>query len=83
MKKNETTAFPITIDNFVYDRGMSLRDYFAAKVMAAMLTGIDSDEKFCRYRNIALEKGISVSEWVAQDAYKQADAMLKQRELCE
>lgn len=83
MSKNESQetkkAFPIVADGRVYDSGMTLRDYFAAKVMTAMITGIDTDEKFLRYRSIAYEKGLSVSEWIAQDSYKQADAMLKHR----
>lgn len=60
---------------------IDLRDYFAAKAMQAMITGIDTDEKFMRYRSISYEKGLSVPEWIAQDSYKQADVMLKQREL--
>lgn len=58
-----------------------LRDFFASKAMQAMLTGIDTDKKFLRYRSIAKEKGLSVSEWIAQDSYKQADAMIKYREI--
>ena len=73
-------AFPVLDPNgSFYNAGMTLRDYFASKVMQAMITGIDTDEKFTRYRNIASEKGISVSEWIASDAYKQADAMMKFR----
>lgn len=78
--ENKEKAFPILDPNgSYYNPGMDLRDYFAAKVMQAMITGIDSDEKFLRYRSIAKEKGLSVSEWISQDAYKQADAMLKYR----
>lgn len=84
MKEQEQSAFPFE-HNFnggtISSTGMTLRDYFAAKAMQAMITGIDTDEKFLRYRSIAYEKGLSVSEWIAQDSYKQADAMLKQREL--
>jgi hypothetical protein len=47
--------------------GMSVRDYFAAKAMHAML-------------NTELRKDMWASvEKIAQDAYKQADAMLKAR----
>lgn len=73
-------AFPVLDPNgSFYNPGMTLRDYFASKVMQAMITGIDTDEKFLRYRNIAKEKGMNVSEWIASDAYKQADAMMKFR----
>ena len=44
--------------------GMTLRDYFAAKAMQAMVSlGSEGDP-----------------EWTAKDAYRMADAMLKTRE---
>jgi hypothetical protein len=60
--------------------GMSLRDYFAAKAMQGIVASIDSEENYQRLRGIAFDEGLSVSEWIARDAYKQADAMLKARE---
>ena len=61
MSDNNEPAFPC--DRFG-DRGMSLRDYFAAKAMAAILSNkIIYDEK-----------------QVAKGAYAQADAMLEARE---
>jgi hypothetical protein len=47
--------------------GMSLRDYFAAKAMAALITNSEWDDRLTN------EGG------VAQIAYVIADAMLKQR----
>jgi hypothetical protein len=47
--------------------GMTLRDYFAAKAMQGMLAGL-----------LAYGRDI-VWNQIAEDAYKQADAMLKQR----
>ena len=50
------------------DTGMTLRDYFAAKAMAAMLT----------IEDVHLNAGESkVAAW----AYSQADAMLEQRKV--
>ena len=61
-------AFP-QLDSETYDqfrdKGMDLRDYFAAKV----LSGIYS-----------IELGQPNFKTIAEDAYKQADAMMKARE---
>lgn len=73
-KKDGGPAFPSeqgeTFDltwNQTYDPGMSLRDYFAAKAMQAYSSLPDSFEKYSYYR-------------IAEFAYKQADAMLTQRD---
>lgn len=57
---SETTGQPV---NGFYDPGMTLRDYFAAKAMQAMLT-----------RGAPLD-----SDQMALDAYVYADAMLAAR----
>jgi hypothetical protein len=60
-------AFPCRDDALTY-AGMTLRDYFAAKAMGAMLTANppkDYDGPFSDY---------------AEDAYAMADAMLKARQ---
>lgn len=60
--------------------GMSLRDYFAAKCCAAMVSSIRSDDDYNRAAHIAADHGgKSVSQWFASEAYKQADAMLAER----
>jgi hypothetical protein len=51
--------------------GMSLRDYFAAKAMAAHISRIDLDAE------IATET--TFDDMIARWAYEQADAMLKVR----
>ena len=67
---NNPPAFPneSNAGNIWNDKGMSLRDYFAAKAMQGMLAGL-----------LAYGHDI-VWDQVAKDAYKQADAMLKVRE---
>ena len=72
-KAQENAAFPgYTMDmdtkRVSFQEGMALRDYFAAKAMQGMLSGLLAD-------------GMDI-QWVqmAQDAYRQADAMLKARE---
>ena len=60
--------------------GMTLRDYFAAKAMQGIVSSIDGEANYQRLRGHATDAGLSVSEWIARDAYKQADAMIKARE---
>lgn len=60
----EQQAFPVVVDGYLYD-GMTLRDYFAAKAMHALM--INSDE----YRAIENSK----------IAYHMADAMMIVREI--
>jgi hypothetical protein len=58
-------AFPTSLD-FSFDQGMTLRDYFAAKAMQALLT--DSE-----WRRV-----VGMNE-IALFAYKMADEMVKAR----
>ena len=60
------SAFPIETAEEPMDYGMSLRDYFAAKV----LMGISANPEFIAYQPSS----------VAELAYEAADAMLKARE---
>lgn len=61
-------------------QGMSLRDYFAAQCCAAMVSTIRDDRDYDRLRMIAEAHDLgSVSQFFAQEAYKQADAMLAER----
>jgi len=60
--------------------GMTLRDYFAAKFAAAMMTATSADHDF---PNIDYQRnggGPTVAERVATIAYRMADAMLRARE---
>ena len=61
-------AFPIGLEAFGEDKtGMTLRDYFAAKAMQAMLSHPDSKET-------------ASPQTYASAAYVMADAMMKSRE---
>jgi hypothetical protein len=63
------SAFPWSVDDgkkIIGNKGMTLRDYFAAKAMTGLLTA----EIVGEYSN----------EHVAEIAYRIADAMLKARE---
>lgn len=60
--------------------GMTLRDYFAAKCCAAMVSSIQDDTGYSRAAQIAHSNGgMNVSQWFASESYKQADAMLRER----
>jgi hypothetical protein len=58
-------AFPQPVE--IIGRGMSMRDYFAAKAMHAMLNNDIRREEMATCKN------------VAKDAYRMADAMLEER----
>lgn len=60
--------------------GMTLRDYFAAKFAAAMMTTTSADRDL---PSIDYRRGVggpTVAERVATIAYRMADAMLRARE---
>ena len=68
-------AFPHTVEykgadsgGVVPHGGMSLRDYFAAKAMVALLAG-----------NFPITKEIDAEQRIAVAAYQMADAILKAR----
>jgi len=59
---NNPPAFPIHWEN--HDKGMTLRDYFAAKAMQGMMVDVYAPN----------------FDYIAKTAYEMADAMLKARE---
>lgn len=60
---------------------MNIRDEIAAKCCAAMVSTIRTDEDYQRAFLLSRGMGfLGISEWVAFEAYKQADAMLVARE---
>lgn len=70
-KNNGGPAFPLAIydgDSIGISRGMSLRDYFAAKAMQGALSGCATRGEAVSYRE------------VAELSYSVADAMLAERE---
>lgn len=66
---NGGPAFP-TANGGSPDDGMTLRDYFAAKAMAAMVAKSDGQSKTAGAKGVWL---------IAQYAYEFADAMLLER----
>lgn len=71
--KNEP-AFPSTLRGHPIERGMTLRDYFAAKAMQGLISSPDWRE------NAGEDVGMDASNYTAIAAYMMADAMLKARE---
>jgi hypothetical protein len=65
-------AFPVGNSERVWEEGMDLRDYFAAKAMQGYLSVID-------YEN---STGDIPDMEIAERAYKIADSMMKAREKC-
>lgn len=65
------SAFPIPASD-MQGTGMSLRDYFAAKAMQAMIGNTDKD---------GMSRGSNGVSKFAKYAYEYADAMLKAREV--
>ena len=73
---NNPSAFPLSGDwSQIKDKGMSLRDYFAAKAMQGLLTipaETLSESKTDRHERL--------DSYVSYLAYTMADAMLRARE---
>ncbi len=63
---NKEPAFPIVYAEGDFDRGMTLRDYFAAKAMQSYINLGSLDATNFNYK--------------AKKAYQMADAMLVERE---
>lgn len=59
--------------------GMTLRDWHAGNVAAAIVGSISSEDGYRRLRDLAAEDCLTVSEWIAREAGKQADALLAER----
>lgn len=77
MKKQieKSRAFPQKIKEEVnggiqerYELGLTMRDYFAAKAMQAMLSNQEM-----------WSNNDTMEDYVSQESYKMADAMLKER----
>jgi hypothetical protein len=67
------SAFPQPDVPAVYGRGMTLRDYFAAKAMQGLLSNP-------KLQNEILKQGGCHSGWIEISAWAFADEMLKARE---
>ena len=71
MRDEGGTAFPITNETLMGNKGMTLRDYFAIHVLQGMLSA-----PLCQ----AGDEARNSPHMAVRDAYFYADAMLKERE---
>lgn len=71
---NDGPAFPVPAEN--WSCGMTLRDYFAAKAMVALI-----NNDFCArgINEVVATGGAARDDLIAAVAYTQADAMLRAR----
>lgn len=63
-----------------WDMGMTLRDYFAAKVMHAEIVTCGVPGEACDAMIEAMESGDSVEDAIAKTSYRMADAILRARQ---
>ena len=70
-KENDEYAFPRADQHFLSgSRGMTLRDYFAAKAMNGIISAVGTQDGLVEYDE----------RQVASSAYMMADAMLAERD---
>ena len=64
-----------------FDFGLNLHDYFAAKAMQATMSNAEMWRAICmdRNNNTRDKENDSVEDYVAQECYKMADAMMRER----
>jgi hypothetical protein len=74
---NNPQAFPLSGDwSQIKDKGMTLRDYFAAKAMQSWITV--TVQRYVHKGELQIDMPSQNS--IAKEAYEMADAMLKARE---
>lgn len=64
-----------------YKELVKLRDKFAKSAMQAIISSIVSETEWRRLKSVADGENITLSAWIARDAYKQANAMLVARNI--
>jgi len=79
---NNPPAFPneSNAGNIWNDKGMSLRDYFAAKVLQGYISAKGWHPDFTYPTDFNFDAGKRAADAVAVASYQYADAMLKARE---
>lgn len=68
-KEQSPPAFPQ--DDFAFERGITIRDYFAAKAMQALISKEYKDD---------IKRGLAGVPIISQYAYEYADSMIEERE---
>ena len=60
--------------------GLTKREMMAMHICAGISGSIDSEDCYRRIKIMAERCGVNVSQWIARDAVKQADALLAELE---
>ena len=55
------------------------QDSFARAAMNGIIASITDGHGYDRLKFVAKEEGLTLSQWIARDAYKQANAMMQER----
>lgn len=56
--------------------GIRMREHYAGLAMQGMVSSIHDERGYDRLKLHAQVEGLTVSQWIARDSFKQADAML-------
>jgi len=56
------------------------RDVFAADAMNGIIASMVNGQQYERLKYVAEAQGLTLSQWIARDAYKQANAMMQERD---
>lgn len=74
-------AFPhVCAEDCIKGQGMSLRDWFTGMALQGLTAATFQTDQACKALNQAAdEEGLSPHEFLAQTAFRLADAMLKAR----
>lgn len=74
------SAAPVQVGNFTWQfPGLTLRDYFAARAMQALIDGFFREGLCDKLHDFAAKNNQEGEEYLATSAYAHADAMLKVR----
>ena len=89
MKNSDMPAMPVFDssgcpslygDDGVGAKGLTKREMMAMHICAGISGSIDSEDCYRRIKIMAERCGVNVSQWIARDAVKQADALLAELE---
>lgn len=82
MKNADLPAMPLSggSEPFHDYQGMTKREMMAMHICAGISGSIDSEDCYRRIKIMAERCGVNVSQWIARDAVKQADALLAELE---
>lgn len=78
LEQANLSAFPCNFEQARVSSGISIRDYFAAKIVGSLMLRYNYDMEDLHDKSEDVE---SLGEILVDDAYKLADVMLERRKL--